>query len=181
VRGFVVPTSVGRVGRPILGGGKLSGLPRAAQLLTSWARPTTLTRPTAAVYPSTLRPAVWRPLLCVEPPPDRADDAPCLPAKQSRFLPPLPAAPRAVMDRLSGAQLRLACSVLHERYKTCVASSLVKDVLASADAEALNRKCAPLFADLTEHCSDLLRAGELQVASAGAPPAAAAAGRAPGR
>lgn len=83
------------------------------------------------------------------------------------------------MDRLTGAQLRLACSVLHERYKTCVASSLVKDVLASADVDAPNRKCAPLFADLTEHCSDLLRAGELQSPAAGG--GAPAAGRAPGR
>lgn len=67
------------------------------------------------------------------------------------------------MESLKGHELKLACSVLHDRYKACVATSMVKDVLASADVNALSRKCAPLFADLTEFCSDMLRKGELQL------------------
>lgn len=75
------------------------------------------------------------------------------------------------MDGLSPKDLRVACGVLHERYKTCIKTTVVS-ALASADLGSVSSRCAPLFADLTEHCSELIRRGELQVQAAppGAPP-----------
>jgi hypothetical protein len=67
------------------------------------------------------------------------------------------------MEHLQGEQLRLACGVLHERYKRCVKDALVSDVLATADAAAVTRKCGSLFANLTQFCSEQLRTGALVV------------------
>ena len=60
------------------------------------------------------------------------------------------------MEKLSGAQLELACKVLLDRYKKCVQRSLLADVFTSADVTAPTRKCAVLFSDLSEFCKELL-------------------------
>lgn len=66
------------------------------------------------------------------------------------------------MDRLQGEDLKLACKVIHERYKSCVKQSLVEDVLKTLDPTATSKKCSALFADLTDYCTEYLRTGELQ-------------------
>jgi hypothetical protein len=77
------------------------------------------------------------------------------------------------MEKLSGEQLRLACGVMQERYKRCVKDTLVKEVLSSADATAVTRKCGSMFAELTDFCGDFLRTGDL-AGPAGRPSATAA-------
>lgn len=67
------------------------------------------------------------------------------------------------MDKLSGDELKLACKVIHERYKKCVQTSFSKDLLGSLDATAPTRKCGALFADLQEFCTEYIRSGELQL------------------
>ena len=66
------------------------------------------------------------------------------------------------MDRLQGDDLKLACKVIHERYKTCVKQSFVDDVIKTLDTTGPNKKCSALFADLTDYCTEYLRSGELQ-------------------
>lgn len=66
------------------------------------------------------------------------------------------------MDKLQGAELRSACTVIHERYSRCVSETVKKDVLGSLDLGATNRKCGALFADLTDFCAEFIRTGELQ-------------------
>jgi hypothetical protein len=84
------------------------------------------------------------------------------------------------MDKLQGEDLRLACRVVHDRYKQCMRSSLMNDVLVKLDVSAPTAKCGHLFADLSEHCAPFLRAGELQLpASSTAKAAAGATGAAP--
>jgi hypothetical protein len=70
------------------------------------------------------------------------------------------------MDALRGDDLRLACRVVHAKYKQCVKDSLVRDVVKELDPTAPARKCGALFADLSEYCSEYLRSGELQTGSA---------------
>jgi hypothetical protein len=65
------------------------------------------------------------------------------------------------MDRLSGDDLRVACRVVFERYKACVKTSLLKDVVEGLDPTGPNRRCGPLFADITDYCSEHVRSGEL--------------------
>lgn len=66
------------------------------------------------------------------------------------------------MDKLSSADLKLACSVLEERYKACVKKSIISDVLQTADFSAPTRKCGHMFTDITEHCGELIRSGALR-------------------
>jgi hypothetical protein len=62
------------------------------------------------------------------------------------------------MERLSPSDRQLACEVLQSRYKACVKQSLVNDVLGAIDMDAPTRKCGHLFAELTAHCAELIRA-----------------------
>jgi hypothetical protein len=78
------------------------------------------------------------------------------------------------MDQLRGDDLRLACRIVHDRYKQCVRAAVMTDVLGNLDVTAPTKKCGHLFAELSEHCAPFLRAGELQA------PAAAATGAAVG-
>ncbi len=70
------------------------------------------------------------------------------------------------MDALRGEDLRVACRVVHSKYKQCVKDSLVRDVVKQLDPGAPARKCGALFADLSEYCSEFLRSGELQTEGA---------------
>jgi hypothetical protein len=63
------------------------------------------------------------------------------------------------MERLTGQELTLACGVMQERYKRCVKDTMVKEVLATADATAVTRKCGSLFAELSDFCGEHLRSG----------------------
>jgi hypothetical protein len=60
------------------------------------------------------------------------------------------------MEKLSGEDLKLACKVYVQRYKTCMKEALVKDVIQSIDVTAPTRKCGHLYADLTDYCGGLL-------------------------
>lgn len=60
------------------------------------------------------------------------------------------------MDRLSGDDLKRTCSVLEQRYRACVKESLVKDVLANADINALNPRCTSLYAQIKLYCLEAL-------------------------
>jgi hypothetical protein len=70
------------------------------------------------------------------------------------------------MDALTPEERALACGVLHERYKTCVKTTVVS-ALSTADLGSVTARCAPLFADLTELCSEHLRRGELHAPQPG--------------
>lgn len=67
------------------------------------------------------------------------------------------------MEKLKGDDLKVACTVVHERYTRCISETITKDVLGNLDMGAANRKCGALFADLTDFCGEFLRSGELQV------------------
>lgn len=69
------------------------------------------------------------------------------------------------MEKLNGEDLRLACRVVHEKYKRCIKEAMVNDVLGNVDPNAPTRKCGSLFADLSEFCSEYLRTGELQAST----------------
>ncbi|RYG52590.1 hypothetical protein EON66_09625 [archaeon] len=70
------------------------------------------------------------------------------------------------MDKLRGDDLALACGVLQERYMACIKSSIVGDVLSSADVTAPTRKCGHLFTDITEYCAELVRTGAVKAPGA---------------
>lgn len=57
-------------------------------------------------------------------------------------------------------KLRRICSVLHDRYKSCISAALPR-VVTNADVNAPTRMCGPLYAQMTELCAEYLRTGEL--------------------
>lgn len=65
------------------------------------------------------------------------------------------------LDKLTGEERTRVCSILYERYGACVTRHAARSVL-SLDPDLVPAKCGALYADLAEHCVDVLRRGEAQ-------------------
>lgn len=72
----------------------------------------------------------------------------------------------AAMDKglqsLSADELKVACKILEDRYKSCVQRTVFGEVATSLNVEALEKNCGYLYANLSaEQCAQLFRKGEM--------------------
>ena len=73
------------------------------------------------------------------------------------------------MDALPPGERTRLCSVLSDRYRSCVTQA-AGEVITQADTTLVTRRCGSLFAALSEQCAEQIRSGAVARAAAVALP-----------